>query len=67
MGNGLSMSSRAEVTSRFPKAYVKAGKKDKGEILDQVIEAAATLARTIRGVLWNLLELKKQISTHCQD
>lgn len=31
------MRSRAEVTSRFAKAYVKAGKSDKGKILDQVV------------------------------
>jgi hypothetical protein len=37
MGDGLSMQSRAEVTTRYAKAYVKAGKKDKGRILDEVI------------------------------
>lgn len=31
------MGSRAEVTTRFAKAYVKAGKADKGTILDQVV------------------------------
>ena len=31
------MTSRAEVTFRYAKAYVKAGKKDKGRILDEVI------------------------------
>lgn len=32
------MGSRAEVTTRFAKAYVKAGKSGKGRILDQVVE-----------------------------
>ena len=32
------MSSRAEITARFAKAYVKAPKADKGQILDQVVE-----------------------------
>jgi len=32
------MTSRAEVTSRYAKAYVKASKKDKGQVLDQVVE-----------------------------
>lgn len=32
------MRSRAEVTSRFAKAYVKASKKDRRAILDQVVE-----------------------------
>ena len=30
------MTSRAEVASRYAKAYVKASKKDRGRILDQV-------------------------------
>src|ERR1043166_4238361 len=38
MGSGLSMASRAEVTSRYAKAYVKASKKNRGRILDQVVE-----------------------------
>jgi hypothetical protein len=38
MKSGLSMTSRAEITTRFAKAYVRAGKKDKGRILDQVVE-----------------------------
>jgi hypothetical protein len=38
MESGLSMSSRAEITARFAKAYVKASKADKGQILDQVVE-----------------------------
>ena len=38
MGSGLSLTSRAEVTTRFAKAYVKASKKNKGRILDQVVE-----------------------------
>jgi hypothetical protein len=29
MGGGLSMSSRAEITTKFAKAYVKASKADK--------------------------------------
>jgi hypothetical protein len=32
------MTSRAEVTARFARAYVKASKKNKGQILDQVVE-----------------------------
>jgi len=31
------MQSRAEVTSRYAKAYVKASKKDKGRVLDEVV------------------------------
>jgi len=38
MGSGLSMTSRAEITARFAKAYVKASKKAKCQILDQVVE-----------------------------
>ena len=38
MGSGLSMSSRAEITTRYAKAYAAAAKKDKGVILDQVVE-----------------------------
>ena len=38
MESGLSMSSRAEITTRFARAYVKAGKADKGRILDRVVE-----------------------------
>jgi hypothetical protein len=38
MDGGLSMSSRAEITSRYARRYLKAGKKDKGRILDQVVE-----------------------------
>jgi len=37
MGSGLSMGSRAEVTTRYAKAYGKASKKDRGLILDQVM------------------------------
>ncbi|MGH3635647.1 MAG: integrase catalytic domain-containing protein [Mycobacterium sp.] len=37
MGSGLSMSSRAEITARFARAYVKASKADRGQILDQVV------------------------------
>lgn len=32
------MSSRAEITAKFAKAYVKSSKADKGSILDQVAE-----------------------------
>ncbi|MCV7274609.1 MULTISPECIES: integrase catalytic domain-containing protein [Mycobacteriaceae] len=32
------MASRAEVTARYAKAYVRASKKDRGRILDQVVE-----------------------------
>lgn len=38
MESGLSMSSRAEITARFAKAYVNAPKADKGQVLDQVVE-----------------------------
>ncbi len=31
------MNSRAEVTSKYAKTYVKAGKGDKGRILDEVV------------------------------
>jgi hypothetical protein len=31
------MASRAEITSRYAKAYAKAGKKDKGRMLDEVV------------------------------
>src|SRR5665811_1744559 len=37
MGNELSMMSRAEVTTRYAKVYVKGSKKDKGLVLDQVV------------------------------
>ncbi|MGH3966609.1 MAG: DDE-type integrase/transposase/recombinase [Mycobacterium sp.] len=32
------MAARAEITTRYAKAYVKAGKKDRGRVLDQVVE-----------------------------
>lgn len=38
MRSGLSMSSRAEITAKFAKAYVKASKAAKGQILDQVVQ-----------------------------
>lgn len=38
MGSGLSMTSRAEITAKFAKAYVKASKKGRGQILDQVVQ-----------------------------
>ena len=37
MESGLSMQSRAEVTTRYARAYVKAGKKDRGRVLDEVV------------------------------
>src|SRR5437870_10624717 len=37
MRSGLSMQSRAEVTTRYAKAYVKASKRDKGRVLDEVV------------------------------
>jgi len=37
MENEVSMNSRAEVTTRYAKAYVKAAKGDKGRILDEVV------------------------------
>ena len=37
MRDGLSMKSRAEVTTRYAKAYARAGKKDKGKVLDEVV------------------------------
>lgn len=37
MGSELSMKSRAEITSRYANAYLRAGKKDKGRILDEVV------------------------------
>ncbi|SOJ54290.1 hypothetical protein MSIMFB_01789 [Mycobacterium simulans] len=40
MGSGLSTSSRAEITAKFPKAYVKAPKADKGQIPDQLVGVA---------------------------
>lgn len=38
MDSGLSMSSRAEITTRYARAYVRAAKKDKGKVLDQVVQ-----------------------------
>ena len=32
------MTSRAEVTTKYARAYAKASKKDKGRVLDQVVE-----------------------------
>ena len=37
MESGLSMQSRAEVTTRYAKAYVKASKTDRGRVLDEVV------------------------------
>jgi len=44
MESGLSMSSRAEITARFARAYVKASKADRGQILDQVVEVTGLVA-----------------------
>ncbi|MGH3445510.1 MAG: hypothetical protein ACRDPB_09050 [Nocardioidaceae bacterium] len=38
MRSELSMASRAEVTTKYARAYAKASKKDKGRVLDQVVE-----------------------------
>jgi hypothetical protein len=38
MGSGLSMTSRAEITSKYAKAYAKASRADKGRVLDAVME-----------------------------
>lgn len=38
MESGLSMTSRAEITTRYARAYVKASKQVRGRILDQVVE-----------------------------
>ena len=37
MGSGLSMASRAEIATKYAKAYMKASKRDRGLILDQVM------------------------------
>lgn len=37
MDGGLSMRSRAEVTTRYARTYVSAGKKVRGQILDEVV------------------------------
>lgn len=37
MWDGLSMAARAEITARFAQAYVKAGKRAKGRMLDEVV------------------------------
>lgn len=38
MRGGLAMGSRIEVTGRYAKAHLKASKKDKGRVLDAVVE-----------------------------
>ncbi len=37
MGSGLTMAARVEVTTRYAKEYMRAGKKDRGRILDEVV------------------------------
>src|SRR5690625_6717205 len=37
MGSRLSMAARAEITVKYARAYLKASKKDKGRLLDEVI------------------------------
>ncbi len=37
MKSGLSMGSRAEITTKFAKAYAEAAKKEKGRLLDEVV------------------------------
>src|SRR5690625_3563335 len=37
MRSELSMTSRAEITSKYARAYAKAAKKDKGRILDEAV------------------------------
>lgn len=37
MDEGLSMRSRAEITVKYAKGYVKASKKDRGRMLDEVV------------------------------
>ena len=37
MRNGLSMTSRAEITTKYARAYARVSKKDKGLVLDQVV------------------------------
>jgi hypothetical protein len=37
MGSGLSVASRAEITTKYARVYAKASKKDKGRVLDQVV------------------------------
>ena len=54
------MSSRAEITTRFARAYVRAGKAGKGQILDQVVEVAGwsrdNARRRLVGALGGRLE-----------
>jgi hypothetical protein len=52
MGSGLSMTSRAEVTARYARAYAKATKKDKGRILDSVVKVTG----------WSRYNARRQLS-----
>ena len=45
------MKSRAEITSRYAKAYVKARKKQKGQVLDEVVSVTGW-SRTTPGAGW---------------
>jgi hypothetical protein len=48
MGSELSMASRVEITSRYAKAYLKAGKKVKGGVLDEVVSVTGWLRDNAR-------------------
>jgi hypothetical protein len=52
MGNGLSLSSRAEITARYARAYRKAGKKQKGRLLDEVCAVTGWSRDHARRRLW---------------
>ena len=51
------MRSRAEITTRFAKAYAKAGRKDKGRILDQVVEAVGD-----KDLAWSYMRDRRRVS-----
>jgi len=42
------MSSRAEIAAKFAKAYVKASKAGKSQVLDQVVEVTTQRAQCLR-------------------